>query len=82
MSQNFGIKPFLSQNWGDKTILELTTIVTSNSLDGCFKLIVYACLHQNLGERMRELVGFQGCASQERSMLADSNTTLESDVLG
>jgi hypothetical protein len=26
----------------NSSILELTTIVTSNSLDGCFKLIVYA----------------------------------------
>ena len=41
---------------------------------------VSMCLHQNLGERTRELAGFQGCASQERSMLADSNTTLESDI--
>ena len=40
------------------------------------------CLHQNLGEGMRELIGFQGCTSQERSMSADSNTTLESDILG
>ena len=39
------------------------------------------CLHQNLGERTRELAGLQGCASQERSMSADSNTTLESDIL-
>jgi len=40
------------------------------------------CLHQNLGERTRELVGFQDCANQGGSMSADSDTTLESDLLG
>ena len=44
--------------------------------------IIDLYLHQNLGERTRELAGFQGCASQERSMSADSITTLELDILG
>ena len=40
------------------------------------------CLHQNLGERMRELAGFQDCANQGGSMSADLDTTLELDLLG
>ena len=34
------------------------------------------------GERTRKLVGFQDCANQGGSMSADSDTTLESGLLG
>ena len=40
------------------------------------------CLHQNLGERTWELTGFQDCANQGGLMSVDSDTTLESGLLG
>ena len=45
-------------------------------------IVLNNCLHQTLGERTQELAGFQDCANQGRSMSADSDTTLESDLLG